>query len=99
MQNNHAETIYDENSVYPKYKNFLFFGSIRESVETLSEEEGNKLLRAVMIYGTEGILEAEDPLIKAILMSIKPNIDKAHANYQEAKKRTENYYKRKRGEM
>ena len=72
-----------------KYNSFLFFGSIRESVDALSIEDGNKLLRAVMIYGTEGIVETDDPMIKAILFSIVPNIDNAHVRHQQALERIE----------
>ncbi len=65
------------------YKNFMFFGSMRESVEVLPEEQGNKLLRAIMIYGTEGIIVEEDPAILAILYSMIPNIDRTHKRYKE----------------
>ncbi len=67
----------------PEYDSFMFFGSIRESVEALGEEDGNKLLRAVMIYGTEGEVKTDDPMIKAILFSIIPNIDNAHVRHQQ----------------
>ena len=67
----------------PKYDSFMFFGSMRESVEALSEEDGNRLLRAIMIYGTEGEVKTDDPMIKAILFSIIPNIDNAHVRHQQ----------------
>ena len=73
----------------PKYDSFMFFGSMRESVEALSEEDGNKLLRAIMIYGTEGEVKTDDPMIKAILFSIIPNIDNAHVRHQQSLERRE----------
>lgn len=58
-----------------EYRTFIFYGSIRASVEALDEESGNKLLRAVMIYGTEGVVPETDSVTLAILLSIIPNID------------------------
>lgn len=91
MYNNNEEIFNGEKTDTPKYTSFMFFGSIRESVEALSEEDGNKLLRAVMLYGTEGILENDNPLIYAILLSIKPNIDKASARYKEKIENSKKY--------
>jgi hypothetical protein len=65
------------------YQNFLFYGSIRESVEELPEDLGNKLLRAVMIYGTEGVIHEDDPTIKAVLRSIAPNIERCHKRWED----------------
>lgn len=83
------DNILNEETGTPKYNSFMFFGSIRESVEALSEEDGNKLLRAVVIYGTEGIVKSDDPLTRAVLFSIIPNIDNAHVRHQQSLERIE----------
>lgn len=63
------------------YQNFVFYGSMRESVDALPEELGNKLLRAIMNYGTDGEIDRSDVIIYAILCSIIPNINKAKERY------------------
>jgi len=64
-----------------EYENFVFYGSMRQTVEALPEEMGNKLLRTIMEYGTTGILENDDTVIYAIMLSIIPNIKSAKKRY------------------
>jgi len=58
-----------------EYRNFVFYGSIRKSIEALGGELGIKLMWAVMIYGTEGIIVEDDPVVLAVMCSIIPNMD------------------------
>ena len=63
---------------------FVFFPSFKESVESLPEETGNKLLRAIMIYGIDGIIVDDDPFIKSLILAIKPNIEHSHKRFKKS---------------
>ncbi|MEI8198742.1 MAG: DUF6291 domain-containing protein [Eubacteriales bacterium] len=65
-----------------EYDNFIFFGSIRGSLDALQDEcQQKKLLWAVIRYGTEGVIEETDPLILAVMAAIIPNLDNAKLRY------------------
>lgn len=67
-----------------EYQNFVFYGSMRESIDALPEELGNKLLRAIMNYGTDGEIDRSDAIIYSLMCSIMPNINKAKERYTAA---------------
>ena len=64
-----------------QYDNFIFYGSIRKTMETLPEQYRDRYLKAVIIYGTESIVLEEDPIILALLQSLAPNIENAKTQY------------------
>lgn len=74
-----------------EYDNFIFYGSIRKSMEALPENYRDRYLKAVIIFGTEGIVLDEDPIILALLQSLAPNIERAKGQYliRTAKRRVE----------
>ncbi|MBQ4109488.1 MAG: helix-turn-helix domain-containing protein [Clostridia bacterium] len=65
-------------------ESFVFYPSFAETVNDFPEEIGNKLLRAIVNYGTYGIMpDDEDYIIKGVMRTIKRNIDKAKERYAE----------------
>jgi hypothetical protein len=73
---------------------FVFFPSFKESVESLPEEQGNKLLRALMKYGIDGIIVDDDPFIRALVVAMKPNIDNSHKQFKKAQERKKKWAKK-----
>lgn len=65
------------------YENFVFYGAIRESVDSLPEDVGNRLLRAIMNFGTAGELpDPKDTIVYAVMMGYIPNITNARKRYE-----------------
>ena len=70
------------------YERFIFYGSFRKTIEVLEEELGNKVLRAIMNYGTTYELpkinpdDADSTIVFAIMQSIIPVIEKQKTNYE-----------------
>jgi hypothetical protein len=73
---------------------FVFFPSFKESIESLPEEQGNKLLRALMKYGIDGIIVDDDPFIRALVVAMKPNIDNSHKQFKKAQERKKKWAKK-----
>lgn len=73
---------------------FVFFRSFKESVESLPYEQGNKLLRALMKYGIDGIIVDDDPFIRALVVAMKPNIDNSHKQFKKAQERKKKWAKK-----
>ena len=73
---------------------FVFFRSFKECVESLPEEQGNKLLRALMKYGIDGIIVDDDPFIRALVVAMKPNIDNSHKQFKKAQERKKKWAKK-----
>lgn len=68
------------------YESFVFYGAIRESVDSLPEDVGNRLLRAVMNFGTAGELpDPKDPIVYAVMMGYIPNMTNARKRYENSK--------------
>jgi hypothetical protein len=73
-----------------EYEKFVFYGSFRKTIEVLSEQVGNKILRAIMNYGTSYELpeiKSDDPdstVIYAIMQQIIPNIEAQKTKYENA---------------
>ena len=74
---------------------FVFFPSFKESVESLPEDRGNKLLRAIMIYGIDGIIVDDDPFIKSLILAIKPNIDHSHKRFKKSQENKKKWLNKK----
>lgn len=72
------------------YERFTFMGSWRDTVEALPTELGNKVLRAIVNYGTAyeaPVINPNDPdsaIVYAIMQSIIPIFEKAKTNYENA---------------
>lgn len=77
---------------------FVFFPSFKESVESLPEETGNKLLRAIMIYGIDGIIVDDDPFIKSLILAIKPNIEHSHKRFKKSQENKKKWLDKKNKE-
>jgi hypothetical protein len=60
----------------------------------LPEEQGNKLLRALMKYGIDGIIVDDDPFIRALVVAMKPNIDNSHKQFKKAQERKKKWAKK-----
>ena len=71
-----------------EYKGFVFFPSIRQSIEALSAKQGKELLWAVMIYGTEKNIIPCTKGVRAVLLSIIPNIDSQEIRYNKRAKKS-----------
>lgn len=68
------------------YDNFVFYGAIREAVDSLPEDVGNRLLRAVMNYGTAGEMpDPRDAVVYAVMSGYMPNIQNAKNRYSASK--------------
>lgn len=68
------------------YDNFVFYGVIRDAVDSLPEDVGNRLLRAVMNYGTTGELpDPKDAIVYAVMSGYMPNIKNAKTRYSNSK--------------
>lgn len=65
-----------------KYENFVFYGSMKQTIDALPTDMGNALLRAIMNYGTTGEIDDSDSIIHAIMLSIIPNIDSAKKRFK-----------------
>lgn len=76
------EVTCNNNSESQEYKSFVFYGSIRETIERLPKKHGDELLRVIMHYGTSGVIIPCTKSVEAVFMSIKPNIDAAEKRYR-----------------
>lgn len=72
------------------YERFNFMGSWRDTIDALPTELGNKVLRAIMNYGTAYEAPTINPndqdsvIVYAIMQSIIPILEKAKTNYENA---------------
>lgn len=72
------------------YERFNFMGSWRDTIDALPMELGNKVLRAIMNYGTAYEAPVINPndqdsvIVYAIMQSIIPILEKAKTNYENA---------------
>lgn len=64
---------------------FAFYASYLDSTETLSYDEGNNLLRAIVEYGIRGSYSSNSPVVNAVMAIIKNSIDSSQARYSSSK--------------
>lgn len=65
------------------YQGFLFFPSIRESIDALPTRQGRELLWAVTVFGTERKIIPCTKAVHSVLLSIIPNITCQQARYRQ----------------
>jgi hypothetical protein len=69
-------------------ENFVFYGSFKKTIDVLPEQLGNKVLRAIINYGTAYELpkikqdDADSAIVYAIMQTIIPNIEAQKQKYE-----------------
>jgi len=70
------------------YEKFIFYGNFRKTIDVLPEAVGNKILRAIMNYGTAyetPQIKSDDPdstIVYAIMQTIIPTLEAQKARYE-----------------
>lgn len=65
---------------------FVFYRSYSECIKQLPVEYKEKMLDAIIEYGLNGVEpDDSDPIIKAMMINIIPNIDSSNNRYDTAK--------------
>lgn len=65
------------------YQGFLFFPSIRQSIDALPAKQGRELLWAVTVFGTERKIIPCTKAVRSVLLSIIPNITCQQTRYKQ----------------
>ena len=69
-----------------KRDSFVFYRSFMDAIEQLDDSQHLEVLRAIIEYALEGTMPKKKCIASAILMSVKPVIDKNNTSYENGKK-------------
>lgn len=69
-----------------KRDSFVFYRSFMDAIEQLDDSQHLEVLRAIIEYALEGTMPKKKGIASAILMSVKPVIDKNNTSYENGKK-------------
>lgn len=65
-----------------EYSNFVFYGSWREMLSGFDETTAKEILWQIMLYGTGGEMQTDNPLIQGLINgAIAPNIKSSQNKY------------------
>ena len=70
-------------SLHDKENSFLLFTDERAAVESMSDEDAGKMVKAIFAYADEGIIPPFKGLMLAIFNLFKGQIDRCQKNYKE----------------
>ena len=70
-------------SLHDKENSFLLFTDERVAVESMSDEDAGKMVKAIFAYADEGMIPPFKGLMLAIFNLFKGQIDRCQKNYKE----------------